>query len=67
MALWRARSLSPEQKVQIVEEEPETKLQTEESGSFLPNEDTTMLEVYSAIIPVPVSVSFLLFSSSLFL
>ena len=56
MALWKARSLSPEQKVQIVEEESEAKnLQTEESGSFLGLEDVSMSEVYSAPFPVPVS------------
>ncbi|KAE7995192.1 hypothetical protein FH972_000019 [Carpinus fangiana] len=45
MALWKARSLSPEQKVQIVEEESETKsLQTEESGSFLGLDDVSMSE-----------------------
>jgi hypothetical protein len=56
MALWKARSLSPEQKVQIVEEESETKfLQTEESGSFLGLEDVSMSEVYAASFSVPVS------------
>lgn len=56
MALWKARSLSPEQKVQIVEEESEAKsLQTEENGSFLGLEDVSMSEVYSAVLPVPVS------------
>ena len=56
MALWKARSLSPEQKVQIVEEESETKfLQTEESGSFLGLEDVSMSEIYSYSLSVPVS------------
>jgi hypothetical protein len=56
MALWKARSLSPEQKVQIVEEESETKsLQTEESGSFLGLDDVSMSEVYSSALSVPVS------------
>jgi len=56
MALWKARSLSPEQKVQIVEEESETKfLQTEESGSFLGLEDVSMSEVYACSLSVPVS------------
>ncbi|KAK2652645.1 hypothetical protein Ddye_012501 [Dipteronia dyeriana] len=54
MALWKARSLSPEQKVQIVEEESEAKsLQSEESGAFLGLEDVTMSEVYSTVLPVP--------------
>lgn len=56
MALWKARSLSPEQKVQIVEEESEAKiLQAEESGSFLGLDDVNMSEVYSCTPPVPVS------------
>lgn len=56
MVLWKARSLSPEQKVQIVEEESETKsLQTEENGSFLGLEDVNMSEVYSSVLSVPVS------------
>lgn len=56
MALWKARSLSPEQKVQIVEEESEAKiLQAEESGSFLGLDDVSMSEVYSCTPPVPVS------------
>ena len=62
MVLWKARSLSPEQKVQIVEEESEAKsLQTEESESFLGIEDVSMSEVYASALPIPVS----LFSVSL--
>ncbi|XP_038690463.1 C2 and GRAM domain-containing protein At1g03370 isoform X2 [Tripterygium wilfordii] len=56
MALWKARSLSPEQKVQIVEEESETKsIQTEESGTFLGVEDVSMSEVFSSALPVPIN------------
>ncbi|GMI72242.1 hypothetical protein like AT1G03370 [Hibiscus trionum] len=56
MALWKARSLSPEQKVQIVEEESEIKcLQTEESGSFLGVEDVSMSEIFSVTLSVPIS------------
>lgn len=55
MALWKARSLSPEQKVQIVEEESEVKIQSEESGSFLGLDDVSMSEVYSSSHSVPVS------------
>ncbi|XVE87608.1 hypothetical protein DITRI_Ditri19aG0001500 [Diplodiscus trichospermus] len=63
MALWKARSLSPEQKVQLVEEESEAKsLQTEENGSFLGLEDVSMSEVYSAALPVPTSFFMELFS-----
>ncbi|XP_008803167.1 C2 and GRAM domain-containing protein At1g03370-like [Phoenix dactylifera] len=53
MALWKARSLSTEQKMQIVEEESEAKaLDSEESGSFLGIEDANMSEVFSSAIPV---------------
>lgn len=56
MALWRARALSPEQKVQIVEEESEApSLPTEESGAFLGLEDVSLSEVYTSVVPVPVS------------
>lgn len=68
MALWKARSLSPEQKVQIVEEESETKsLQTDESGSFLGLDDVSMSEVYSCVLSVPVSYLSLSLSHSLYL
>lgn len=60
MALWKSRSLSPEQKVKIVEEESESRtLVTEESGSFLGLEDVSLSEVYSSILGVPVSSLFL--------
>ncbi|XVF75146.1 hypothetical protein PTKIN_Ptkin13bG0164000 [Pterospermum kingtungense] len=63
MALWKARSLSPEQKVQIAEEESEAKgLQIEESGTFLGVEDVSMSEVYSAVFSVPTSSFMELFS-----
>jgi hypothetical protein len=49
MALWRARSLTPEQKVCLVEDESEMKdFQNEESGSFLGIEDAKMSEVFSS-------------------
>ena len=55
MALWKARSLSPEQKVQIVEEESEAKsLISDESGSFLGLEDVSMSEIHSCSLPIPV-------------
>lgn len=63
MALWKARSLSPEQKVRIVEEESEARsIQSEESGAFLGLEDVSSSEVYSSALMVPVS-SFLKTSS----
>ncbi|KAJ0240541.1 GRAM domain-containing protein [Hirschfeldia incana] len=55
MALWKAKSLTPEQKVQAVEEESEQKLHSEESGSFLGIDDVRFSEVYSLTLPVPVS------------
>ncbi|KAM7530882.1 hypothetical protein LguiB_034292 [Lonicera macranthoides] len=77
MALWKARALSPEQKVQIVEEESEAKvlqvveeeseakgLQSEESGSFLGVGDVSMSIVYSSLLSVPTSFVMELFSGS---
>lgn len=55
MALWKARSLTPEQKVQLVEEESEMKdLQNNESDSFLGIEDAKMSEVFSSTKPFDV-------------
>ena len=49
MALWKARSLTPEQKVQLVEEESEMlDAQSEENGSFLGIENAKMSEVFSS-------------------
>ncbi|XP_077237557.1 C2 and GRAM domain-containing protein At1g03370-like [Tasmannia lanceolata] len=63
MALWKARLLTPEQKVQIVEEESEAKsLQTEESGLFLGIEDASMSEVYSSVLAIPINSLMELFS-----
>lgn len=55
MALWKARSLSPEQKVQLVEEDSETKgLRSDENGSFLGLGDVSMSEAHSGALSVPV-------------
>ncbi|KAL5163713.1 C2 and GRAM domain-containing protein [Glycine soja] len=63
MALWKARSLSPEQKVQLVEEDSETKsLRSEESGSFIGLGDVSMSEVHSSALSVPASFFMELFS-----
>ncbi|KAK7348325.1 hypothetical protein VNO80_22878 [Phaseolus coccineus] len=63
MALWKARSLSPEQKVQLVEEDSETKsLRSEESGSFIGLGDVSMSEVHSGALSVPASFLMELFS-----
>lgn len=55
MALWKARSLSPEQKLQIVEESNERTLNSEDTGSFLGIEDVNMSEVFTTVIPLPIS------------
>ncbi|KAL8160829.1 hypothetical protein V2J09_012318 [Rumex salicifolius] len=56
MALWKARALSPEQKVRIVEEESDAKsLESEESGAFMGIEDVNMSEVYSSSLTVPIN------------
>ena len=61
MALWKARSLTPEQKVQLIEEESETEdFQNEEGGSFLGIEDAKMSGVFSSTKPF--DVRFLIFS-----
>ncbi|KAJ7946465.1 C2 and GRAM domain-containing protein [Quillaja saponaria] len=62
MALWKAKSLSPEQKVQIVEESGAKCLVTEESGSFLGLDDVSMSEIYSSSLSVPTSFFMELFS-----
>ncbi|KAK7331975.1 hypothetical protein VNO80_28721 [Phaseolus coccineus] len=54
MALWKARSLSPEQNVQLVEEDFETKsLRSDESGSFIDLGDNGMSEVHFGTLSVP--------------
>ncbi|KAJ3694744.1 hypothetical protein LUZ60_000121 [Juncus effusus] len=56
MALWKARALSPEQKMQLVEEESETKsVQSEDSGSFIGLDEVKMTEVFSSSIPLNIS------------
>ncbi|XP_062228698.1 C2 and GRAM domain-containing protein At1g03370-like [Phragmites australis] len=56
MALWKARSLTPEQKVQLVEEESEMEdAQSEENGSFLGIENAKMSEVFSSTKHIDVS------------
>ncbi|ONK82007.1 uncharacterized protein A4U43_C01F35170 [Asparagus officinalis] len=51
-ALWKARLLSPEQKMQIVEESDIGSLQNEESGSSLGAENANMSEIFSLSLPV---------------
>ncbi|KAF6145125.1 hypothetical protein GIB67_013476 [Kingdonia uniflora] len=63
LALWKARSMTPEQKLQIVEEESDEKCpRTEESGSFFSLEEASLSEVYSSVLPVPLSFFTELFS-----
>lgn len=64
MALWKARSLSPEQKVEFVEEESDTKsLMSEESGgSFLGLDDVSLSEIYSCSLSIPASYLMEIFS-----
>ncbi|CAL0309151.1 unnamed protein product [Lupinus luteus] len=64
MALWKSRSLSPEQKVQFVEEDSdETKsLMSDDSGSFLGLDDVSMSEIYCYTLPVPASFFMEIFS-----
>ncbi|KAG6485213.1 hypothetical protein ZIOFF_053746 [Zingiber officinale] len=50
MALWKARALSPEQKMQLLEESGARNLNNEESGSFLGLEDAKMSDVFSSAI-----------------
>lgn len=57
MALWKARSMSPEQRVRIVEESEPKGLQTEDAGSILGLDDVCMPEVYGSVLSVPVSLS----------
>ncbi|KAG2684549.1 hypothetical protein I3760_10G082200 [Carya illinoinensis] len=52
MALWKARSLSPEQRVQIIEESEAKSIQTDESSS-LGLDDVSMSEVYASALSVP--------------
>ncbi|CAM0914018.1 unnamed protein product [Alopecurus aequalis] len=48
-ALWKARSLTPEEKIQLVEEESEAEdLQNEENGSFLEIEDAKLSEIFKS-------------------
>ncbi|XP_052180951.1 C2 and GRAM domain-containing protein At5g50170 isoform X2 [Diospyros lotus] len=55
MALWKSRTLTPDQKAQIIEEQQgddgESKL-LEDAGSYLLVEDARMSKVYSAELPV---------------
>ncbi|KAH1208784.1 C2 and GRAM domain-containing protein [Glycine max] len=63
MALWKVRSLSPEQKVEFVEEQSDSKsLISDESGSFLGLDDVSMSEIYSCSLLIPASYLMEIFS-----
>lgn len=67
MALWKARSLSIEQKVQLVEDDPENESVTsEESVTLIGSDDVSMSEVHSCALQVPV-ISLSLVSFSIYL
>ncbi|KAL5224800.1 hypothetical protein ABZP36_011439 [Zizania latifolia] len=54
MALWKVRFMTPEQKVQLVEEGSETEY-LQNDGSFLGIEDVKLTEVFSSTKPFDVS------------
>ncbi|GAU50961.1 hypothetical protein TSUD_378940 [Trifolium subterraneum] len=63
MALWKARSLTPEQKVKFVEQESETKtLISEDSCPFLALDDVSMSEIHSCSLPIPANFLIEIFS-----
>lgn len=58
MALWRTRTLTPEQKAQIAEEQEdqeEKSIMVEENEIILDAEDAKMSKVYGAELPIDVS------------
>ncbi|XP_041027805.1 C2 and GRAM domain-containing protein At1g03370-like isoform X1 [Juglans microcarpa x Juglans regia] len=64
MALWKARSLSPEQQVQIIEESKAKSIQTDESSS-LSLDDVSKSVVYASALSVPVSFFMEVFSGGI--
>lgn len=57
MAIWKMRSLSPEQQGDMIEKESDTKeLQLEEGGTLFTHEDVKMSEIFSSALSVDVSV-----------
>ena len=68
MALWKARSLSIEQNVQLVEDDPENESVTsEESVTLIGSGDVSMSEVQCCSLQVPViSLSFSLVPFSIY-
>ncbi|XP_074573271.1 C2 and GRAM domain-containing protein At1g03370-like [Curcuma longa] len=64
MALWKAKALSTEQKLQLVEESGMRSLQSEDSGSFLGLEEAKMSDVFSSSITVEMELLMGLFDGS---
>ena len=61
MALWRTRTLTPDQKARIAEEQQEEDGKStclEDTGSCLVVEDAKMSKVYSVELPMKVSGQF---------
>uniref|UniRef100_A0A0D3GII7 C2 and GRAM domain-containing protein n=1 Tax=Oryza barthii TaxID=65489 RepID=A0A0D3GII7_9ORYZ len=55
MAIWKMRSLSPEQQGDMIEKESDTKeLQLEEGGTLFTHEDVKMSEIFSSALSVDV-------------
>uniref|UniRef100_A0A0E0ABP4 C2 and GRAM domain-containing protein n=1 Tax=Oryza glumipatula TaxID=40148 RepID=A0A0E0ABP4_9ORYZ len=55
MAIWKMRSLSPEQQGDMIEKESSTKeLQLEEGGTLFTHEDVKMSEIFSSALSVDV-------------
>lgn len=58
MALWRTRTLTPDQKAQIAEEQEDqddTSIMLEDAGANPDVEDTELCKVYTAELPINVS------------
>uniref|UniRef100_A0A0D9YNU8 C2 and GRAM domain-containing protein n=1 Tax=Oryza glumipatula TaxID=40148 RepID=A0A0D9YNU8_9ORYZ len=55
MALWKMRSVDPEQKGEMIDKNSELKQLPCEEGSLLANEDVKMSEVYSAVLSVDIN------------
>ncbi|XP_031405014.1 C2 and GRAM domain-containing protein At5g50170 isoform X1 [Punica granatum] len=57
MALWRTRTLTPEQKAQIAEEQQdqENGIISDDLGSILGGEDAQMSKIYGSELPVSIS------------
>ncbi|KAG8094759.1 hypothetical protein GUJ93_ZPchr0012g19834 [Zizania palustris] len=67
MAIWKMRSLSPEQKGDTIEKESDLKeLQLDEGGSLFTHEDVKMSEIFSSVLSVDVESLMEMFSGGPF-